>query len=75
MRVVLMLLERRAHAVTRLRSWTALALLLAAFGIAGIYTAANYSQGTRNRAWLVTHCMKGLKGTGLASKCAKLIAP
>lgn len=47
MRVVLMLLERRALYVTRIKSFTALALLVAALGIAGVFTAANFSKGAR----------------------------
>lgn len=75
LRVVLMLLERRARSVTRLTSLTALALLVAAFGIAGLFTAANYSQGKRAKDRAVTHCVQVLRGTGQASKCAKLVAP
>ncbi len=73
LRVVLMLLERRARNVTRLMSWTALAILVSALGVAGLFVAANYSQGARDKAWVVTHCIQELQGTGLASKCAKLI--
>lgn len=50
LRVILMLLERRAERVTNPRSTVAVALAVVALAVAGLFTAANYSQGAREKA-------------------------